>query len=69
VTSELAVLVPAHVGDVHAYQWALLVLIVGGPFLVIGVLVRWRRAQALAAEPERDGDGDERPAGQPWERR
>ena len=65
---EPAALVPIHVGDVHVYQWVLLALIVGGPFLVIGVLVRRRRAQELAAEVPPEDDAEERPADQSQDR-
>lgn len=46
-------LVPLHLGDLHAYETALLVLLAFGPFVVLGVVVGVVRRRDLAEE-ERD---------------
>ena len=53
-----SVLVPMHLGDLHAYETALLALLAFGPFVVLAVVVvvMRRRDEENAA-----GDADESP--------
>jgi hypothetical protein len=39
-----------HLGDLHAYEQALVALIAFGPFVVLGVVVHLVRKRDLAAE-------------------
>lgn len=38
-------LVPMHLGDLHAYETALLALLAFGPFVVLGIVVWLRRRE------------------------
>jgi hypothetical protein len=46
---------PLHLGDLHAYEQALVLLIALGPFLVLGVVVHVVRKRDLAAERDQAG--------------
>lgn len=48
--------VPLHLGDLHAYEQLLVLLLAFGPFAVLGVVVAVLRRRDLAAE---DGAEDE----------
>ena len=50
---------PLHLGDLHAYEQALVMVIALGPFVVLGIavhVVRKRDLAAEAADKERDAD-------------
>jgi hypothetical protein len=52
---------PLHLGDLHAYEQALVMLIALGPFVVLGIAVHVVRKRDLAAEQaetEQKADGD-----------
>ena len=51
-------LLPLHLGDLHAYETALLVLLAFGPFGVLGIVVAVVRRRDLAEE-EREASGDD----------
>ena len=57
MTMDDAALALAHLGQLHGYEQALVLLIAFGPFLVLGVLVVVMRRRDLAAE--RQGRGQE----------
>lgn len=44
--------VPLHMGALHAYEQVLTVLLAFGPFVVLWLVLRWRRKQDAATEPE-----------------
>ncbi|NYG56666.1 hypothetical protein [Nocardioides perillae] len=44
--------VPLHLGDLHAYEQLLVLLLAFGPFAVLGVVVAVLRRRDLAAEDE-----------------
>lgn len=55
-----AVLVPMHLGDLHAYETALLVLLAFGPFVglaVVVVVLRRRDAASGSSATESGADG------------
>lgn len=53
-------IVPLHLGDLHAYETALLALLAFGPFVVLGfVVVMMRRRDAAEEE---DGPREDRAA-------
>ena len=43
---------PLHLGDLHAYEQALVMVIALGPFVVLGIAVHVVRKRDLAAEAE-----------------
>ena len=61
-------LVPMHLGDLHAYETALLALLAFGPFVVLGVVVAVLRrrddedAAAAGADQDTRADAAEAPA-------
>ena len=53
----------AHLGQLHAYESALVLLVAFGPFVVLGVIVAVMRRRDLAAEQRQQGEQDqERPS-------
>lgn len=50
----LAAHVLAHLGDLHSYEKALVLLIAFGPFVVLGLVVVLARRRDLAAEQRQD---------------
>jgi hypothetical protein len=52
----------AHLGQLHAYESALVLLIAFGPFVVLGVVVVVMRRRDLAAEQRVQEQGQERPS-------
>jgi hypothetical protein len=51
----LPVLLPLHLGGLHPYEQWLVLAIAFGPFVVLGVVVWFRRRQDLAEERRRSG--------------
>ena len=49
---HLAPLVPLHLGDLHAYETALLALLAFGPFVVLAVVVVMLRRRDADEDPE-----------------
>jgi len=52
---------PLHLGDLHAYEQALVMVIALGPFVVLGIavhVVRKRDLAAEAAEADKERDAD-----------
>lgn len=48
--SPVALVVPLHLGDLHAYETVILGLVAFGPFVVLGLVVAWRRRHEPGAE-------------------
>lgn len=46
----------AHLGELHAYEQSLVLLIAFGPFVVLGVIVVVMRRRDLAAEQRQEGE-------------
>ncbi|HYJ28343.1 MAG TPA: hypothetical protein VEW73_11575 [Nocardioides sp.] len=46
-------MIPLHMGSLHAYEQALVLVLAFGPFVVLGIVV-WLRRRADAAVPEGD---------------
>jgi len=55
-------IVPAHLGDLHAYETALLALLAFGPFVVLGFVVVMMRRRDAADEEDGPGEKSERGA-------
>jgi hypothetical protein len=51
-------IVPVHLGDLHAYETALLALLAFGPFVVLGFVVVMMRRRDVAEEE--DGPREDR---------
>ena len=45
-------IVPEHMGGLHAYEQALVLLLAFGPLLVLGIVIRFVRRRDLAEEQE-----------------
>ena len=56
VPALVPALIPGHLGTLHAYETALLVLLAFGPFVVLAVVVLVLRHRD-AEDHDRDGDG------------
>lgn len=54
---------PLHLGDLHAYEQLLVLVLAFGPFVVLGVVVAVVRRRDLAAGPDAGPDAGE-PAGE-----
>jgi hypothetical protein len=52
-------LVPMHLGQLHAYETALLALLAFGPFVVLAVVVVVLRRRDAAEEQQESGAGKE----------
>ncbi len=55
-------MIPLHMGSLHAYEQALVLVLAFGPFVVLGIVV-WLRRRADAAVPEEDSRLRESPSG------
>lgn len=54
-------MIPLHMGALHPFEQALTLLLAFGPFVLLGVVIWWRRSQErqedeLAAHDERAGE-------------
>ena len=53
---RMPVPVPLHLGALHAYEQALVLLLAFGPFVVLGVVVALQRRRAIREEGRADRD-------------
>lgn len=53
-------MIPLHMGALHPFEQALTLLLAFGPFVLLGVVIWWRRGEDRRAEEHGSGAG---PAG------
>lgn len=51
-------MVPLHLGALHPFEQALVLLVAFGPFVVLGVVVHRARRRAMADDPAPSEDSD-----------